>query len=63
MGMDKSARGLGPEGERCLKSSHRDYARRKKCKIEATCLQSFSFVLGAVLASALSSASCGLALV
>ena len=33
-----------------------------KCKIEAACLQSLSFDLGAVLASALSSASCGLAL-
>lgn len=46
VGMDKSAQGLGPERERCL-SVHTETRRgEKKCKIEATCLQSFLFVFG-----------------
>lgn len=53
---------VGDLGERCLRVHTETRRGEKKCKIEATCLQSLSFVLGAVLASALSSASHGLAL-
>lgn len=42
--MDKSALGLGPERERStLSASSQGLGEEKKCKIEATCLQSFLF--------------------
>ena len=55
---------VGDPGERCLRVHTETRRGEKKCKIEATCLQSFLgfFWGGAVPASALSSASPALAL-
>lgn len=53
--------GFGPR-DRDVWAFTQRLGEEEKVQIEATCLQSFLFDLGAVLASALSSASCGLAL-